>query len=99
MEKIKMYINSVVPEPISHDGKTGSIVRLEKILKEFAKLGMGGCITINSTQWMADYFKENGVDVEFRIVKSSQKFRGYLGLCLKSVFLIIISFFVVFELL
>jgi len=94
MQKTKIIINAIVPKPINFDGKTGSVVRLEKILKELIFLNKDLQITINTTPWMAEYFKKNGVETDYQILKSNLKFKSYFGLCLKSLFLSIKSLLV-----
>lgn len=96
MKKVDIYVNAIIPRSSGYDGKTGSIVRMVEILKKISQLDNDNemRMIINSTRHMAEYFESAGIDAEYRIVKTSLKFKNYFDLFFKTVFLNVKSFFV-----
>lgn len=90
----KIVITSLVPRAIGYNGKTGALVRLVEILKRFSRLDNFKITAIFSDEYFFDYLRENGIDFEGIPVKSNMEFKSLIGLCLKSLFIIAKSFFV-----
>ncbi|MDP1845632.1 MAG: glycosyltransferase family 4 protein [Candidatus Moranbacteria bacterium] len=93
-KKIRLIITVLTPAPASHNGKTGGLVRLVEILKRLNDPSGTETILVSSDENYADYFRENGIAIEFKPVKSNLKFKSLFGLCLKSLLIIAKSFFV-----
>lgn len=93
-KKIRLIITVLTPAPASHNGKTGGLVRLAEILKRFSDPNKIKVVLVSSDEGYADYFRDNGIEAEFKSVKSNLKFKSLIGLCLKSLFIIAKSFFV-----
>lgn len=93
-KKIRIIVTALVPKAASHKGKTGGLVRLIEILKKLKDLQEIETVLISSDESYADFFRNNGIEFEFRRVKSKLKFKSLVGLCLKSLFIIAKSFFV-----
>jgi glycosyltransferase involved in cell wall biosynthesis len=96
-KKINIFINLVLPAPRKHDGKTGGLVRLIQVMKRFSADPDKINVQINCTGQVAGYFRDSGLEVKYRIIKSSLTFYGNLELCLKALFLMIrhISVFII----
>lgn len=92
-KKTKLIIFSLAPQPVGFSGKTGGEVRMFEILKKFQDKN-GTDIFIISTPYNRKSFEKGGLKAEFRIVKSTLKFKSLTGLCLKSIFNIAKAFFV-----
>lgn len=90
----KIIITSLVPRPIGYNGKSGAMVRLVEILKRLSRLKDVKITAIFSDKYFFDYLCKNGIDFEGIPVKSNLKFKSLIGLCLKSLFIIAKSFFV-----
>ena len=93
-KKIRLIITVLAPVPVGYKGKTGGLVRLVEILKRFSDLNKIKIVLVSSDESYADYFRDNGIEFEFKLVKSNLKFKSLIGLCLKSLFIIAKSFFV-----
>jgi glycosyltransferase involved in cell wall biosynthesis len=89
---IQLIITSLAPEPVYHHGKTGGDVRLMEIFRHLGKNNEINILCI-STSYNRKNFETNGICAEFRIVKTSLKFKGFVGLCLKSLLIMAKSFF------
>jgi glycosyltransferase involved in cell wall biosynthesis len=92
--KIRIIITILVPHSYSHDGNTGGLVRMVEILKRITSLGEISIVLVSSDKSYKDYFRENNINVDFKLVKSNLKFKSSLGLGLKSLYIIIKTFFV-----
>lgn len=93
-QKLKIVITILVPSSIVYSGKTGGLVRLTEILKRIAIFNETKIIVISSDKNYAEYFKENNVSVDFRFIRSNLQFKSLLGFGLKSLFIIVKTFFV-----
>jgi len=93
-QKFKIVVTALVPRPVDHIGKTGGLSRLTQILQRFSDLNNVKIVLVSSDQSYAEYLKKNGIAAEFKFVKSSLKFKNLLGLCIKSLLILIKSFFV-----
>lgn len=93
-KKIRLIVTALVPKSSSYIGKTGGLVRLVEILKRSGDPNKMKIILISSDDKYADYFNENDIDTEFKLMKSNLKFKSLPGLCVKSLLILIKSFFV-----
>jgi glycosyltransferase involved in cell wall biosynthesis len=93
-KKIEIFVNMTVPHSLRYDGTTGSWVRLGAVFKHFKQLDEKIKFVFNTTEEIARYFRESGVEAQYKILPTNLKFSGYVGLCLKTFFLIAKSFFV-----
>jgi glycosyltransferase involved in cell wall biosynthesis len=87
MKKINIYFNQIVPEPVKSDGRTGAVIRSIQVLKRLKNQEAEIKIEIRTTKWMADYYRENRLDVDYKIIGPSLKFKSQLGLFAKAFFL------------
>jgi glycosyltransferase involved in cell wall biosynthesis len=94
IENIHIYINVVIPEATDHYGKTGGVVRMIEIFKRFEKISIAVNLIMSTTASTARYFQKNGLEADYRIVNSSFKYRNKFDLSLKSLYLLVKSFFV-----
>jgi len=92
--KLKIIVTALVPRAIDHIGKTGGLSRLVEILKRLRDLDNVRIVLVSSGKGYADYFDENGIAAEFKFVKSNLTFRSLSGLCIKSLLILVKSFFV-----
>jgi glycosyltransferase involved in cell wall biosynthesis len=92
MKNINIYFNQIVPEPARSDGRTGAVIRSIQILKRLKNQEAEIKIEIRTTKWMADYYRENGLDVDYKIIGPSLKFKSQLGLFIKAFFLTLKSY-------
>ena len=83
-----------VPAAVGYDGKTGSAERLITIFKYFRRLDNGIIFVFNASGPIARYFQKNGVVAQYNILPTKLKFSSYIGLCLKTIFLMAKAFFV-----
>jgi glycosyltransferase involved in cell wall biosynthesis len=90
---IQLILTSLAPEPVWHHGKTGAGVRLAEILKCLKKTDETDILCI-CTPHNKKNFEESGARVEFKTVNTNLKFKGFVGLCLKSLLILAKSFFV-----
>jgi len=93
-KKIRIIVTALVPKSASHKGKTGGLVRLAEILKRLDGPNDVETVLISSDGSYSDYFRENNIPIKFRSVKSSLRFKSLIGLCVKSMLILIKSFFV-----
>ena len=93
-EKIKIVVTALVPKSANRLGKTGGVSRLVEILKRFQSLYKIKIVLVSSDPGYAEYLDKNGVSAEFKPVKSDLQFKSLLGLGIKSLLILIKSFFV-----
>jgi len=90
----KIVITSLVPRQIGHHGKSGGPVRLAEIMKRLSRLDGVRITAVSSDKGFFDFLRENEIKFESISVKSNLKFKSLIGLCLKSLFILVKSFFV-----
>lgn len=92
--RYKIVITSLVPQQIGHKGRSGGPFRLAQIMKRLCRLDSLKITAVSSDKGFFEFLRENEIKFESISVKSNLKFKNLAGLCLKSLFILAKSLFV-----
>lgn len=93
-KKYRIVVTALTPKPSSQNGRSGGLVRLLEIMKRISKSNGVEIVLVAADRSYERFFEENGIAAKIISVKTKLIFKNSFDLCLKSLFIVLKSFFV-----